>query len=157
MLAVEANTWYNKEKGAEHVKKWVWIGVGIVCVVILLFAFGQFYERIFPANVQEVRLRIYHESGCGRYHEVSLTKSEADKLLWLYNLSRHGGEVNAEPGTDDFLVDVYRKNGSVFRISQGVRDCVIARPSKSQCYYVQNQKLIDYIKELMIKYRPLDI
>ena len=138
-------------------KKWAWIAVGVACVVILLFNFGQFYERIIPFNVKEVRLRIFHEYGCNDYHEVSLAKAEADKLLNLYNWSQHGGEVNAEPGTDGFQIDVYHKDGSVFRIGEGVRDCVIARPKKDECYYVKNQKLVNYIEALMVKYLPSSI
>lgn len=132
-------------------KNRIFIGVSIASLFVLLILFfsGFFYQRISFRDVKEVRLYTYdHQTG----KEVGLTDEDAQRIIRLYNRSRHGGEITGEPCCAGYCVTIDLTDGSTITVQEGTRDKVILRKSGGHQHYLINQALIDSILELAEQY-----
>ena len=130
-------------------KKHLYVGVVGLCVLLVLFFSGFFYQRISFRDVKEVRLYTYDHVTRG---ETGLTKEEAREVIRLYNRSRHGGEIDAEPCCTGYCVTIDLTDGSTITVQEGVRDKVILTRSGGHRHYLTNRALIEYILELAEQY-----
>ena len=130
-------------------KKHLYVGVVGLCVLLVLFFSGFFYQRISFRDVKEVRLYTYDHTVS---EEVGLSDEEARKIIRLYNRSRHGGEVTGEPCCDGYRITIDLSDGSTITLSEGARDKAILKGPGERWHYLINQELIDYILELAERY-----
>ena len=130
-------------------KKHLILGAGVLCAFLILFFTGFFYQRISYRDVKEVRLYTYDHTNRG---ETGLTKDEAREIIRLYNRSRHGGEIDAEPCCAGYCVTINLTDGSTITVQEGVLNKVILTRSGGHQHYLINQTLIDYILELAEQY-----
>ena len=121
----------------------------IVCAALLIWLCFSVFPRISFRDVKEVRLYTYdHETR----EEVGLTDEEAQRIIQLYNLSRHGGEVTGTPCCAGYCVTIDLTNGSTITLSEGARDKAVLTGPGGRWHYLTNQALIDYILELAEQY-----
>ena len=130
-------------------KKHLYVGVVGLCVLLVLFFSGFFYQRISFRDVKEVRLYTYDHLTRG---ETGLTKEEAREVIRLYNRSRHGGEVTGEPCCTGYRITIDLSDGSTITLSEGARDKAILEGPGGRRHYLTNRALIDYILELAEQY-----
>lgn len=130
-------------------KKHLYVGVVGLCVLLVLFFSGFFYQRISFRDVKEVRLYTYDHVTRG---ETGLTKEEAREVIRLYNRSRHGGEVTGEPCCTGYRITIDLSDGSTITLSEGARDKAILEGPGGRRHYLTNRALIDYILELAEQY-----
>lgn len=125
------------------------LGGIVACILVVLFFTRFYYPRIAYRDVKEVRLYTYdHETR----EEVGLTDEEAQRIIQLYNLSRHGGEVTGTPCCAGYCVTIDLSNGSTITLSEGARDKAVLTGPGGRWHYLTNQALIDYILELAEQY-----
>lgn len=130
-------------------KELLMLGGIVACILLALFSIRFFYPRIAYRDVKEVRLYTYdHETR----KEVGLTDEEARKMIRLYNRSRHGGEIDAEPCCAGYCITIDLTDGSTITVQEGARDKVILAGPGKRRHYLINQALIDYILELAEQY-----
>lgn len=130
-------------------KKHLYVGVVGLCVLLVLFFSGFFYQRISFRDVKEVRLYTYDHVTRG---ETGLTKEEAREVIRLYNRSRHGGEVTGEPCCTGYRITIDLSDGSTITLSEGARDKAILKGPGGRRHYLTNRALIEYILELAEQY-----
>ena len=130
-------------------KKHLYVGVVGLCVLLVLFFSGFFYQRISFRDVKEVRLYTYDHVTRG---ETGLTKEEAREVIRLYNRSRHGGEVTGEPCCTGYRITIDLSDGSTITLSEGARDKAILKGPGGRWHYLTNRALIEYILELAEQY-----
>lgn len=127
-------------------KKWLILGAVAVCAVLALYFSGFFYQRIAYRDVKEVRLYAYdHKTS----KEIGLTDEEAQKIIRLYNRSRHGGEITGEPCCASYRISIHLTDGSIVTFSDGQ----IVKPSYGERHRLINKALVDYILELVEHYQ----
>lgn len=121
----------------------------MVCAALLIWLSSSVFVRISFRDVKEVRLYAYDHI---TRDETGLTQEEARQIVRLFNRSRHGGEVDAEPCCDSYGFTVDFTDGSTLYVGEGVKSKMIVRQGSRQPYYLENQALIDYILELVERY-----
>lgn len=126
-------------------KKWIILGAAAVCAVLVLYFSGFFYQRIAYRDVKEVRLYAYDHTTS---KEVGLTDEEAQRVIRLYNRSRHGGEITGEPCCASYRITIHLTDGSTVTFSDGQ----IVKPSYGERHRLINKALVKYILELVERY-----
>ena len=131
------------------VKRLLKIGGIILGVILLLFLFGFGRSFLGVHQIDRIELHTYSHAGLSGNKKAVLSTEEVHAVAALYNLSRHAGDITAEPCCDAYWLEIYLKDGTKIRISEGVRTKLIIDPVSSDRYYLDNFILVDYIKKLI--------
>ena len=130
-------------------KELLLLGGIVACISLALFFSRFFCPQITYRDVKEVRLYTYDHK---TREEIGLTDEEAREAIRLYNRSRYGGEIDAEPCCAGYSVIIDLTDGSSIAVSEGAWDKVIFKGPRGRRHYLTNQALIDYILELVEQY-----
>ena len=136
-------------------KKWIKRCLIVICVLIALDFLAQlFCLRINPMLVDRMELYTYvqHIDGSSvedEEHHVELTRKEIWKISMLYNLSFPNDTVMADPPPMYDRLVVHFKTGTKMTLYVYVDEQFLLKPGH---YVISNQRLYDYIQELLEKY-----
>lgn len=136
-------------------KKWLKIGIKLVCILFLFYLLGFFHNPISVFDIDRVVLETDDHNGQSDdviSGTVELDKGDIWTLVTLYNLSRYDAYIDSEPCCDEFGFDVYFRDGSKVRISEGSMTAAIVTPVKGERYYAHSKLLLNWIESCIAKY-----
>lgn len=135
--------------------KTFWIIIGICALIIAIFSFCKLPINPFPitrATVERIELRTDTHSdsdGLSGKNHALLDKTEVNKVLRLINWSGYDPQITGEPCCDTYWLEIYLVGGNMIRVSEGGRDTMIVHPLIGERYWVRNEKLVQYVWELI--------
>jgi hypothetical protein len=136
------------------VKKRWYIGLGVsVLAIILLFVFwGKTGDNPFPIAadaVERIELKTYSHSHLPGETQAVLREQEVKKVIRLFNQGTYDPEIEGEPCCATYWLEVYLKDGTMIRVSQGIMGNMTVKPVEGERYWVHNRALVRYVKELV--------
>jgi hypothetical protein len=139
------------------VKKRWYIGLGVsVLAIILLFVFlGKMGDNPFPVAadaVERIELKTYSHTYLPGNKQAELSRAEANKIIRLINWSGYDPQITGEPCCDTYWLEVYLKDGTMIRVSQGNRENMTVKPVEGERYWVHNRALVRYVLKLVEAY-----
>lgn len=137
-------------------KRW-YIGLGVsVLAIILLFVFlGKMGDNPFPIAadaVERIELKTYSHTYLPGNKQAELSRAEANKIIRLINWSGYDPQITGEPCCDTYWLEVYLKDGTMIRVSQGNRENMTVKPVEGERYWVHNRALVRYVLKLVEAY-----
>lgn len=128
------------------------IGGIIVGILLFLFLLGFGRSFLIVTQVDKIELHTYSHAGLPGKKLAVLDADEVFKVVALYNLSRHAGDITAEPCCAAYWLVIHLKDGTQIKISEGPHTKSIIDPVSGDRYYLDNSFLVDYIKQLTEDY-----
>jgi hypothetical protein len=129
-----------------------------VCLlaVVLLLAFGDRKTvNPFPirrGEVERIELKTYSHTYLPGNKQAELSRAEANKIIRLINWSGYDPQITGEPCCDTYWLEVYLKDGTMIRVSQGNRENMTVKPVEGERYWVHNRALVRYVLKLVEAY-----
>lgn len=129
-----------------------------VCLlaVVLLLAFGD--RKIvnpFPirrGEVERIELKTYSHSYRQGNTQKQLTEKDIDIFVDYFNAAGYDPTITGEPCCDTYWLEVYLKDGTMIRVSQGNRENMTVKPVEGERYWVHNRALVRYVLKLVEAY-----
>ncbi len=127
-----------------------------VIVVSLIIVLGTLLltgcKKVEPLDTDEIEKIV----AWTQTDEYELRQDEIERIVELYNLSKHGGEPTGEGGTPQFGIRIYLNNGKVINVndfSANDKDfeafiCDSAN-QKTDEYYIINKELYMYLSSIL--------
>ena len=130
-------------------KRLIIIGIIVLLVVLVFKCIGK---PIIPLNVVRIELKTYSHTDSPGDTQVVLSRDEVRKVIRLYNEGSFAGSATGEPCCDTYWLEIYLRDGTKIRVSEGNENQMIVKPFLGGRYTLKGKQLVDYVLELVEKY-----
>lgn len=137
-------------------KRWYIIfGVALLAIILLFVFLGKTGDNPFPVAadaVERIELKTYSHSYLPGKTQAVLSEKEVKKVIRLFNQGTYDPEIDGEPCCDTYWLEVYLKDGTMIRVSQGNLRNMTVKPVEGERYWVHNRALVRYVLKLVEAY-----
>jgi hypothetical protein len=131
------------------------MGVSVLAIILLFVFLGKMGDNPFPIAadaVERIELKTYSHTYLPGNKQAELSRAEANKIIRLINWSGYDPQITGEPCCDTYWLEVYLKDGTMIRVSQGNRENMTVKPVEGERYWVHNRALVRYVLKLVEAY-----
>lgn len=137
-------------------KRWYIIfGVALLAIILLLVFWEKTGANPFPIAadaVERIELKTYSHSYLPGKTQAVLSEKEVKKVIRLFNQGTYDPEIDGEPCCATYWLEVYLKDGTMIRVSQGIMGNMTVKPVEGERYWVHNRALVRYVLKLVEAY-----
>ena len=102
--------------------------------------------------MERIELKTYSHSYLPGKTQAVLSEKEVKKVIRLFNQGTYDPEIDGEPCCDTYWLEVYLKDGTMIRVSQGIMGNMTVKPVEGERYWVHNRALVRYVLKLVEAY-----